>query len=258
VRIDACSVAWPSLYRSGGAVIACVSLLFAPSVSAHDSAITTKDAPAGTVVATLSNLRTLSRWAYPLGAAAVHQHPWTRSRVVDHLHLLTVDGQAEVYLALRSDTIGRVTWILTPTAGRPNGAVGWVPASALGELHVTRDYLRVNREALRATLYRDGRPIWRAPVGVGRPSLPTPAGHFYITEKLTAIGGELYGPYALGTSAYAPTLSDWPGGGIIGIHGTDEPQLIPGHPSHGCIRLRNSDVARLWQEIQVGTPVEIV
>jgi hypothetical protein len=258
VRIDACSAARPWVHRSGGAVIASVSLLFVPSVSAQGSAITTKDAPAGTVVATLSNLRTLSRWAYPLGAVAVHQHPWTRSRVIDHLHLLTVDGQAEVYLALRSYTIGRVTWILTPIARRPNGAVGWVPASALGEMHVTRDYLRVNREALRATLYRNGRPIWRAPVGVGRPSLPTPAGHFYITEKLTAIGGAFYGPYALGTSAYAPTLSDWPGGGIIGIHGTDEPQLIPGHPSHGCIRLRNGDIARLWQVIQVGTPIEIV
>jgi hypothetical protein len=258
VRNDAGSAARPSLCRSGGAVIVCVSLLFAPCVSARGSATATEDAPSGGVVATLSNLRTLSRWAYPLGAAAVHQHPWTRSRVIDHLHLLTVDGQAEVYLALRSYTIGGVTWILTPTARRPNGAVGWVPASALGELHVTRDYLRVNRELLRATLYRDGRPIWSAPVGVGRPSLPTPAGHFYITEKLTAIGGNFYGPYAIGTSAYAPTLSDWPGGGVIGIHGTDEPQLIPGHASHGCIRLRNGDVTRLWRLIEVGTPIEIV
>jgi lipoprotein-anchoring transpeptidase ErfK/SrfK len=45
---------------------------------------------------------------------------------------------------------------------------------------------------------------------------------------------------------------------VIGIHGTDEPQLIPGRPSHGCIRLRNADVARLWQLIEVGTPIEIV
>jgi len=45
---------------------------------------------------------------------------------------------------------------------------------------------------------------------------------------------------------------------VIGIHGTDEPQLIPGRPSHGCVRMRNRDITRLWQLIQVGTPVEII
>jgi lipoprotein-anchoring transpeptidase ErfK/SrfK len=50
----------------------------------------------------------------------------------------------------------------------------------------------------------------------------------------------------------------WPGGGVIGIHGTDQPQLIPGRPSHGCIRLRDVDIVRLWPLIEVGTPIEIV
>ena len=40
-------------------------------------------------------------------------------------------------------------------------------------------------------------------------------------------------------------LTDWPGGGFIGIHGTDAPGLIPGHVSHGCIRLRNAAILRL-------------
>ena len=145
-----------------------------------------------------------------------------------------------------------------PLPGRPNGVTGWVPADALSEPHVTHEYLRVNRELLRATLYDDGRVIWSAPIGVGRPSLPTPAGHFYVTDKIVAAGDPLYGPYAIGTSAYAPTLSEWPGGGVVGVHGTDEPQLVPGRPSHGCVRLRNADITRLWQLIQVGSPIEIV
>jgi hypothetical protein len=37
-------------------------------------------------------------------------------------------------------------------------------------------------------------------------------------------------------------LTDWHGGGFVGIHGTDAPQLIPGRVSHGCIRLRNRDI----------------
>ena len=210
------------------------------------------------MVGELSNLKTLSRWAYPQAAVAARLHPTARSRIVGHLRFLTIDGQAQVYLVLRSYTLGKQKWMLVPLPGRPNGVTGWVPASALGELHVTRDYLRVNRETLRATLYHEGRAVWGAPVGVGRPGDPTPAGHFFLTEKLMAIGGPFYGPYALGTSAYAPTLSEWPGGGVVGIHGTDEPQLIPGYPSHGCIRLRNADLDRLWPLVHVGSPIEIV
>ena len=67
----------------------------------------------------------------------------------------------------------------------------------------------------------------------------------------------LYGPVAFGTSALSNVETDWPGGGVIGIHGTDEPQLIPGHPSHGCIRMRNGDVERLSRLLPVGTPLTI-
>ena len=257
MKRDACSAA--RLWRPVTAVLAGVSTAFALPISgARGSPVAPQRHSASAVVATLSNLKTLSRWAYPQAAAAARQYPSARSRVVGRLRFLTIDGQAQVYLALRSYTTRRARWILVPIPGRPNGVSGWVPASALGEMHVTHEYLRINREKLRATLYRDGRLIWRAPVGIGRPSLPTPAGHFYVTEKLTAIGGPFYGPYALGTSAYASSSSEWPAGDIVGIHGTDEPQLIPGRPSHGCIRLRNASIERLWPMIEVGTPVEIV
>ena len=244
--------------RGLAGALAGAALLCTPARAAPHSPGASRAFPEGAVVATLSNLKTLSRWAYPQAPAVVHELPSARSRVVAQLHFLTPDGQAEVYLALRSYSAGSQTWILVSIPGRPNGVTGWVPASALGELHLSDEYLRVNREMLHATLYRAGVAIWNAPVGVGRPSLPTPAGHFYITEMLTAFGGSFYGPYALGTSAYAPTLTDWPGGGVVGIHGTDEPQLIPGRPSHGCIRLRNADIARLWPLLAVGTPIEIV
>jgi len=113
------------------------------------------------------------------------------------------------------------------------------------------------RRKLRATLYRRGRPIWSAPVGIGKPSTPTPAGHFWIREKFrTPDPGGLYGPVAFGTSDYS-VLSDWPGGGIIGIHGTSEPFLIPGRPSHGCIRVRNKAVRQLWRLMPIGTPLRI-
>jgi hypothetical protein len=240
------------------AALAGALALCAPAVCSADRAAATTSLSSGATVATLSNLHSLSRWAYPVADSAVHQEPSVGSRLLAHTRFLTPDGQAQVYLALRSYTVGRDTWILVSVPGRPNGVTGWVPASALGELHVTRGYLRVNRETLRAVLYREGRVVWSAPVGVGRPEFPTPAGHFYVTERLTPLAEPFYGPYAIGTSAYAPTLSDWPGGGVVGLHGTDEPQLIPGRPSHGCIRLHNADVASLWRVIAIGTPIEIV
>ena len=66
-----------------------------------------------------------------------------------------------------------------------------------------------------------------------------------------------YGPLAFGTSARSSVLTDWPGGGFIGLHGTDEPQLVPGRISHGCVRFRNRDILELGRLMQVGTPVTI-
>lgn len=215
----------------------------------------------------LSNGSTLTHWAFPTFEAIVRASPSGRSRAVGRLRFLTGDGQAEPYLALAStqpaspqpasQLASAATWVRIEVPGRPNGEIGWVPRGALGAFHVVRDRLVVDRTRLRATLYRDGRVIFSAPVGVGKPSTVTPAGRFYVMEKLITVGAPSYGPYAIGTSAYAPTLSEWPGGGVVGIHGTNEPQLIPGRPSHGCIRMRNADITRLWRLVSVGTPIEI-
>ena len=63
--------------------------------------------------------------------------------------------------------------------------------------------------------------------------------------KLTGFNDPMYGPIAFGTSGRAPNLTGWPGGGYIGIHGTNRPELLPGAVSHGCIRLKNGDIVRL-------------
>ncbi len=41
------------------------------------------------------------------------------------------------------------------------------------------------------------------------------------------------------------------------IHGTNEPELIPGYVSHMCIRLRNEDVEWLYDRVQIGDEVDI-
>lgn len=206
----------------------------------------------------LSDERTLTRWAYPVGRRAIHRGPSPSSRRVGRLRLLTEDRYPEVYLVLRSHRreAGQV-WLRVRIPARPNGQTGWVPRSALGVLDAVRTALTIDRSRSLATLRRAGRRIWRAPIGHGAPGTPTPAGRFYIRERIRNLTGDpLYGPWAFGTSAYSG-LSDWPGGGVIGIHGTNQPGLIPGRPSHGCIRVRNPDIERLVRLMPIGTPVRI-
>ena len=160
-------------------------------------------------------------------------------------------------LRSKLDNLDRV-WLQIRVPGRPNGRTGWVPRGAMGQLHPIETYLRINRTTLHATLFKRGKQIWRSPIGVGKASTPTPRGHFWIRERIHNLGGGgVYGPWAFGTAAYS-VLSDWPGGGVIGIHGTNEPGLIPGRPSHGCVRVPNTKILQLKRLMPIGTPVEIV
>lgn len=207
--------------------------------------------------AVLSNEQDLTRWAHANERAYARNRPSTRGRRVGRLRFQTEDGYPEVYVALLShvDANGR-TWVQVRLPRRPNGRKGWVRLNALGGFNIVRTRLEVDRRRLRATLYRSGEPVWSAPVGVGRRGRRTPAGRFYIRERLKPPPGTIYGTWAFGTSAYSD-LTDWPGGGVVGIHGTNQPGLIPGRPSNGCIRLRNRDINRLARLMPIGTPVHV-
>ena len=198
-------------------------------------------------------------WAYPQTAASVHADPSSSSRTVSKLHFLTELRAPEVYRVTGKTTdADDQTWLRLAVLARPNGQVGWVPEDSLGPLHEIDETLVINRNALRANLYRGKHRVFSAPIGIGRGKWPTPPGAFYIREAIRIKkGGGAYGTFAFGTSAYSPTLSDWPGGGVIGIHGTNEPDLIPGRISHGCIRMRNPQINRLRRIAGVGTAVEI-
>ena len=149
------------------------------------------------------------------------------------------------------------TWVRVRLAILPNGSTGWVPRSALTAFNKTHKRLVISHGTLRATLYNRGRPIFRAIIGVGQPHTPTPRGHFYVREKLSGYYAPAYGPRAFGLNARSATLTDWPGGGFIGIHGTDAPGILPGRVSHGCVRMRNDAILRLFRLMPLGTPVQI-
>jgi len=65
-----------------------------------------------------------------------------------------------------------------------------------------------------------------------------------------------YGAFALETSAYA-RVTDWPTD-VVGIHGTNRPELLGQAVSHGCIRVQNDVARRLERLAPLGTPIDIV
>jgi L,D-transpeptidase catalytic domain len=206
----------------------------------------------------LSNETTFTRWASAHIRARVFARPSRDARRVGLLRLLTEDGYPEVYvvLAQRLDRRGS-PWVRLRLPQRPNNVTGWVRRGKLGPFRLVHTRLVVDRGSLRITLYERGRRRFQARVGVGAPATPTPAGSFWIREKFHVGGNGLYGTRAMGTAAYSNALTDWPGGGVVGIHGTSQPGLIPGRPSHGCIRMKNPAIERLYRLTPVGTPLLI-
>jgi L,D-transpeptidase-like protein len=215
------------------------------------------DAPAARGPVRLSDPDGVSTWAPVLGHAVVRARPAAGARAVARLGPLTPERTTNAVLLVQRVEIGRRLWIQVRLPILPNNTLGWVPRAALGGYHRVATHLVVDREHLTATLTRSGKVVFRAPVGVGAPGSPTPRGEFYVRNELTRFASPFYGPIAFGTSARSAVLTDWPAGGFVGIHGTNEPGLIPGRISHGCIRLRNADILRLARLMKPGTPLTI-
>lgn len=206
----------------------------------------------------LSSGRYVSRWTVVRGTTVARARPSTSSTVVAELAARAPEGTPNLVTALRARTgsDGEV-WVEVRLPVLPNGSLGWVRRRSLGPYQAVTTHLVVDRARLRATLYRAGRVVFSAPVGVGKEASPTPSGEFAVRSELTRYASAFYGPIAFGTTARSAVLTDWPDGGFVGIHGTSEPWLLPGRVSHGCIRLRNRDILRLARLLPIGTPLTI-
>jgi len=106
------------------------------------------------------------------------------------------------------------------------------------------------------------------PAAVGRSTWPTPSGQFHVVHKQVnptwdvppSIQDEMRheGQPVIAQVLPGPEnpLGDlWIGLSLanIGIHGTNAPETVPGYSTHGCVRLRPSDITRLFDRVEVGT-----
>ena len=161
----------------------------------------------------------------------------------------------------------------------------WMPGEG-ARMHIPRQYilpgktregLVLNLAELRLYYFDsdpDGNPQVRTyPISAGRVDWVTPIGMTRVSDRLEnpnwyppksvileheAMGEEL--------SKVVPPGADNPLGqyalmldaeGYF-IHGTNRDQGIGMRVTHGCIRLRSSDIAELIHRVPIGTPVEIV
>ena len=158
-------------------------------------------------------------------------------------------------LSVQRDDRGRAAWYRISLPGRPNGRTGWVPAESLNVKPIRKEIV-IDRSKRSLELRTAGRVEFHTRVAVGAHGMETPLGLFYVVAKFRPTAPVL-GAFAFETSAYSK-LSEWPGGGIVGLHGTDAPSLLGQAVSHGCIRVANEAILRLRDLVPVGTPILIV
>jgi lipoprotein-anchoring transpeptidase ErfK/SrfK len=186
----------------------------------------------------------------------VYAAPTARARQIRLLRQFRRDYRPTVVLAIARRTRAGQQWYRIRLPGRPNGRTGWVAAERLQWLRDAGSVaLDLDLSQRRIRVRRDGRTVRSFPVAVGKPGAPTPRGRFYLTAAWHP-AESLYGRWAIETSAGA-SITDWPGGGVIGIHGTNQPWLIGRAVSHGCIRMRNADILRLRRWAKPGTRLRI-
>ncbi len=130
---------------------------------------------------------------------------------------------------------------------------GYAPGTIVVKTHERRLYYVLD----------DGHAL-RFPVGVGKAGWRW-SGRAYIEGKYVkpawrappAITKGGWGPVIPGGSSRNPmgVAALTMRGGEYAIHGTNNPGSIGGFVSHGCIRMYNSDIRRLYEMVDIGTPV---
>jgi lipoprotein-anchoring transpeptidase ErfK/SrfK len=186
---------------------------------------------------------------------AAHATPEADGAVLQEFANPTERGGPLVFQAVGQPRDG---WLEVLLPVRPNGTTGWI---RVDDVELTRNPYRIEIDLDRYHI-----DVWRgdelrisAPVAVGKGGTPTPIGDFYLVELLQPPEPDgPYGAYAYGLSGYSDVLDNFNGGdGVIGIHGTNQPSLLGGPASHGCIRLHDDVITEMAGFLPLGTPVTI-
>jgi L,D-transpeptidase catalytic domain len=189
-------------------------------------------------------------------SVVVRRTPSLHGRAIKVLRDFRPDFRPQEILAVgKKAGTDHEVWYRINVPMRPNGTFGWIPAATV-ELSPTVSQIVVHVGSRTIDIYRRGKHVWHGAVAVGAPGMETPLGHFYVTARFVPYHDPFLGVFAVETSAYS-RLSEWPGGGVVGIHGTDMPWLLGQAVSHGCVRVANTTARALRRYVPLGSPIEI-
>jgi lipoprotein-anchoring transpeptidase ErfK/SrfK len=100
-------------------------------------------------------------------------------------------------------------------------------------------------------------------IAVGKAGWETPAGKFSIkTMQINPVWKHPFTGEVFQTGEGNPLGSRWigfwtDGTHQIGFHGTNQTDLIGQAVSHGCIRMRDADIQKLYEQVTIGTLVVV-
>ena len=237
-----------------GAAPAAVTTIAAPPTSAVIASSTTSTTSSTATTSIVPDTRTTSRVAVAVSAGIdvfTTADSFTRDRIIFGLQ---DSGAPTVFLVVAEQ--GDRYQVQLPI--RPNGTTGWIERRTVKTFtHAFRIQVGLNAHEIVVT--NGPTEVLRARIGVGRSAAPTPGGTYYTTQLLkTPNPNGAYGPYAYALSGFSETLASFGGGeAVIGLHGTNRPDLLGGDVSSGCIRLANADITYLAGLLPIGVPVVI-
>jgi len=207
----------------------------------------------------LSNELDTTRWAFVSKRVSAFSRPGDRGAKLRTLTRSTPDKTSELVLTLRERVYSDGTvWTEVRLPMRLQ-RTGWVRRARLDKYRVVHSRIEIDRAQRTVKLFKREQQVWSAQVAVGSSGHETPAGSFYVRNRLASTDADgRFGPYAIGLSAYASTPTDWPNHRTVGIHGTDRPKTIPGATSDPCINVTNEKIRELFRLAPPGTPVKIL
>lgn len=166
--------------------------------------------------------------------------------------------QTALPVLARTVTKEGVAMLLVMLPGRPNGTRGWIVQR--GTRRATTFWrVRVETTRHRLLVYRRGQLIRDFAASVGKPSTPTPHGHFFVEESVRMPAESAGGLFALALNAHSDVLRTFDGGsGQVAIHGVANLDGAVGTASsHGCVRLADRAIRWLAGHVAPGVPVDI-
>ncbi|MBE7382408.1 MAG: L,D-transpeptidase [Leptolyngbya sp. SIO1E4] len=133
------------------------------------------------------------------------------------------------------------------------------PLSAM----VRQTRIVIHLKSRQLELYEADELVKRYDIAVGQDDWETPVGHFAILDMRHdpvwqhPITGE-----AVESGPDNPLGSRWIGfaydsGYHIGIHGTNQEELVGQAVSHGCVRMRDTEIQELFNQLAIGTPITV-